>query len=156
MVKTAILTLGTAIALSFISMLHPLTAVAQSQKDCTRGSGLYSCDFKNEAGHMALGFLGLSLTQNFSAFNASILPGNATSLFLSGDCDCGVKGNLGNDKPLKSTKEVTCLGSDKNFDALLVGKIVGNPNTRKVKGQLHLWNINATTPSAWIYECKPN
>lgn len=153
--KTVLLTWGIALALSIISMLHPLAAVAQSQKDCTGGSGLYSCDFKNEMGHVAPGSLDLSLTQNFPSFDVSIAM-NATSLFLSGDCDCGVKGNLGNDQPLKNTKEVKCLGSGQGFDALLVGKIAGNPTTGKVKGQLHLWNVNTTSPSAsaWIYECE--
>jgi hypothetical protein len=142
-------------------MISPADVAAQSPpQDCTAGDGFYTCTYKNKAGNVFPGSLDLSLSQNFSTFAAAISPAtNATSLSFSGLCDCGVRGNVKNDDPLKDTKEVKCLGFGGGFDALLVGRVAGNPNkpaTLKTKGQLHLFPpINSTFPSSgWVYDCK--
>jgi hypothetical protein len=152
--KTSLLTWGTALALSFGSFFTPSVDAA---KDCSTGSGFYSCDFKDEAKAVSQG----SLLLSFNNFNAVFQVSNGAGLSAFGDCNCQLQGTTkDNNKPLKDNTSIICASSSTPLTTL-VGKISGNPNkpeTLKVKGQVHqfLQNSNATgvQPVGYLFDCK--
>lgn len=145
--RTSLFTWGAALTLSFSAFLTPLTANAA--KDCTIGSGFYSCDFKDEEGVVSQGNLFLSTGVVNSTFD--VYTGIEGDF---GPCNCQLTGTVkDNDKPPKDNTSIICAGN--NWQTSLVGKISGNPTkleTLKVKGQAHFFNGTGS----YLFDCRAN
>lgn len=152
--RTLLFVLGMAIALSFGSFFKPHVSSAQSApKDCTAGDGFYSCNFKDETGDGMLGSLTLSSNHNSSS---GFFSANLNGSIYSGLCECGLRGSMKNNRPLKENKELLCIGSGKDSQTALAGRVAGNPNNRRAYGQLQLFPFNSTIQSSpgYLFSCK--
>ena len=174
--RTSLFIRRTTMILSFALLFTPPTSKAQvAANDCSAGSGYYACEFKDDAGSVSRGFLGLNQTSSLGSFSA--LVGNRT---LEGLCACGLQGSVdGKDLP-KKNKDVLCSGQEdrgpiivppggnstiipKPFpiggfsSVALAGKISGNPTaTLKFRGQLQTFNsvFNSTVNTkGYLFDC---
>ena len=150
--------LRTAVVLSYALFLTPAASNAQvAAKDCTAGSGVYSCQFKDEAGDVSSGLL--VLNQNSSSLGfLSTRVGNQS---VNGLCACGLQGSV-DDKDLpQRNKEVLCSDFQSTTPFALAGKISGNPTKSaggKFGGELQIFNFklafNSTSANGgFLFDC---
>lgn len=167
--------LKTSMALLLVLFLTPAASNAQvAAKGCSAGSGYYSCEFKDEAGSVLPGFLGLNQTTSSGFFSAVV--GNRT---IDGLCACGLQGSVDGKDLLKKNNEVLCSGQEdlgpiifppggnsttpkpisRFSNVALAGRISGNPTAptgQKFRGQLQTFNnlFNSTLGGGgYLFDC---